>query len=141
LEGDNSKYLLKKYCQTGFCNNLQQINCKNKHVDHSIIRKFYAKSDVGLALFDFTEHHHQKILTKFYEYIQAGLYLVVSDYKCWEDFIKKNDCGMIISPNQLQKGAILFENNLKKIKSRKVKKYSWFTEEKKLFKVYARYLN
>jgi len=114
---------------------------KNKHVDHSIIRKFYAKSDVGLALFDFTKHHHQKILTKFYEYIQAGLYLVVSDYKCWEDFIKKNDCGMIISPNQLQKGAILFENNLKKIKSRKVKKYSWFTEEKKLFKVYARYLN
>ena len=51
----------------------------------------------GIAIFPFTEHYYEKELTKFFEYMVAGLPVVLSHFPTWralvEDFERRRVCG------------------------------------------------
>lgn len=52
----------------------------------------------GLALFPPTDHYMQKELTKFFEYMNAGLPIVCSDFPSWKAFVEKHRCGIAVNP-------------------------------------------
>ncbi|WP_020006385.1 glycosyltransferase [Salinicoccus albus] len=52
----------------------------------------------GVALFPPTEHYKKKELTKFFEYMNAGLPVICSDFPVWKAFIEKYECGIAVDP-------------------------------------------
>lgn len=52
----------------------------------------------GVALFPPTEHYMKKELTKFFEYMNAGLPIICSNFPVWKEFIQKYECGVAIDP-------------------------------------------
>lgn len=52
----------------------------------------------GLALFPPTPHHKQKELTKFFEYMGAGIPILCSDFPVWRDLVAGTGCGLCVDP-------------------------------------------
>src|SRR5699024_8883322 len=52
----------------------------------------------GIALFPPTEHYMKKELTKFFEYMNAGLPIICSNFPVWEKFIDTYQCGIAVDP-------------------------------------------
>src|SRR5690625_7060450 len=53
----------------------------------------------GLAIFPPTEHYRKKELTKFFEYMNAGLPIISSDFPVWKEFMDTYECGIAVDPN------------------------------------------
>lgn len=101
----------------------------------------------GLALFPPTDHYRQKELTKFFEYMMAGIPILCSDFPVWKRFVEKYACGIAVNPlNELEiKCALKYLKENPKI-ARKMgengrkavqEKLNWQLEEKKLIKWYS----
>lgn len=65
------------------------------------IEKYYMDENwlAGIAIFPPTEHYKKKELTKFFEYMNAGLPIICSDFPTWKSFIEKYECGLAVDPN------------------------------------------
>ncbi|HLR01823.1 MAG TPA: glycosyltransferase [Virgibacillus sp.] len=100
----------------------------------------------GLALFPPTDHYMKKELTKFFEYMSAGLPIICSDFPLWKDFMAHYECGIAVDPDKpteianaihyLQMNpdeAIRMGANGKKAV---IEKLNWHHEEKKLIHWY-----
>lgn len=55
----------------------------------------------GVALFPRSPHYERKELTKFFEYMAAGLPVVASDFDAWKNIIEGNNCGVCVDPDDL----------------------------------------
>ncbi len=100
----------------------------------------------GIALFPPTEHYMKKELTKFFEYMNAGLPIICSDFPVWKQFIEKYECGIVVDPyNETEiKTAIetlrndpdlayqMGENGRRAV----VEELNWEVEERKLLRWY-----
>src|SRR5690625_1262354 len=52
----------------------------------------------GAALFPPTQHYMKKELTKFFEYMSAGLPIICSNFPVWQKFMEKHECGIAVDP-------------------------------------------
>lgn len=52
----------------------------------------------GIAIFPPTEHYMKKELTKFFEYMNAGLPIICSNFPVWKEFIDTYQCGITVDP-------------------------------------------
>lgn len=102
----------------------------------------------GVALFPETHHYTRKELTKFFEYMAAGLPVLSSDFPVWKNIVERNDCGISVNPAEYQSlvsaieylsahpdNAIKMGDNGRQAVSLK---YNWGVEEKKLLELYKR---
>ncbi len=119
----------------------------DRFVPFSLIEKRYREGWLaGLALFPFSDHYFKKELTKFFEYMLAGLPVICSDFKAWRDVVEKEGCGICVDPqNEKQVGeavSFLLENpseafELGRRGKRAVwERYNWHIEERKLLGLY-----
>lgn len=53
----------------------------------------------GLALFPPSEHYEKKELTKFFEYMLAGIPIICSDFPVWRTFVERYGCGVTVDPD------------------------------------------
>ncbi|MBU9712944.1 glycosyltransferase [Evansella tamaricis] len=100
----------------------------------------------GIALFPPTEHYMKKELTKFFEYMSAGIPILCSDFPIWKGFVEKYNCGIAVNPNDKEeiKDAIqyLLENENEALqmgnngKEAVVMTLNWKIEEAKLITWY-----
>ncbi|WP_280770553.1 glycosyltransferase [Salipaludibacillus daqingensis] len=100
----------------------------------------------GIAIFPDSEHYRRKELTKFFEYMLAGMPIICSDFPKWKEFIEKYQCGIVVDPNSKEeiKAAIMYlkENPLKAKemgeKGRKavLNELNWEAEAEKLKELY-----
>ncbi|MEW9698211.1 glycosyltransferase [Paenibacillus sp. SI8] len=68
----------------------------------------------GIALFPPTEHYMKKELTKFFEYMNAGLPLLCSNFPSWKEFVDKHKCGITVDPydkEAVSKAIMYLKNN------------------------------
>src|SRR5699024_6459436 len=49
-------------------------------------------------LFPPTAHYMKKELTKFFEYMNAGLPIICSDFPVWKNFVETYQCGIAVDP-------------------------------------------
>lgn len=101
----------------------------------------------GVALFPDTPHYARKELTKFFEYMAAGLPVLSTGFPVWRKIIEENSCGFCVNPaepeavqsavgfllNNPEKRAMMGERGRKAAHER----YNWAVEEKKLLNLYA----
>ncbi|UTR16218.1 glycosyltransferase [Salipaludibacillus sp. LMS25] len=71
-----------------------------KEIDKAYVSKGWL---AGLALFPPTKHYMKKELTKFFEYMTAGIPILCSDFPEWEKFITKYQCGLTVDPYNSKK--------------------------------------
>ncbi|WP_276649698.1 glycosyltransferase [Globicatella sulfidifaciens] len=69
-------------------------------VEREVIDKAYIEKNwlAGLAIFPPTEHYKRKELTKFFEYMTAGIPIICSNFPVWQKFIDRYQCGITVNP-------------------------------------------
>jgi glycosyltransferase involved in cell wall biosynthesis len=138
----------KMYEIAGECKNNLKIEGVDKYVPKAEIDHNYISSRwlAGIALFPPTEHYMKKELTKFFEYMSAGIPIICSDFPVWKEFVETYACGIAVNPNDNKaiKRAIDYlrenENEARKMgengKQFVREKLNWKVEEKKLIEWY-----
>ncbi|ENH96577.1 group 1 glycosyl transferase [Gracilibacillus halophilus YIM-C55.5] len=120
----------------------------DQFVEREAIDRYYVKHDwlAGVAIFPPTEHYKKKELTKFFEYMSAGLPIICSNFSAWEQFIEAYQCGITVNPydeeaikqsieylqNHPQEAKRMGENGRKAV----LEELSWQTQEQKLVQWY-----
>ncbi|AXF56521.1 glycosyltransferase [Salicibibacter kimchii] len=100
----------------------------------------------GIALFPPTEHYKRKELTKFFEYMSAGIPILCSDFPVWKAFIDRYQCGIAVDPQEREaiqdaleylrlypeEAAKMGRNGQKAVRE----ELNWHKEEEKLLQWY-----
>jgi glycosyltransferase involved in cell wall biosynthesis len=70
------------------------------YVPFARIRGAYERGGwlAGLAVFPSTPHYREKELTKFFEYMHAGLPIICSDFPVWRGLVEKEGVGLCVAP-------------------------------------------
>ena len=69
---------------------------EREDIDQAYLEKNWL---AGLAIFPPTEHYKRKELTKFFEYMTAGIPIICSNFPVWQKFIDRYRCGLTVDPN------------------------------------------
>ncbi|MED3655563.1 glycosyltransferase [Heyndrickxia sporothermodurans] len=104
----------------------------------------------GLALFPPTEHYKKKELTKFFEYMSAGIPIICSNFPLWRNFIDKYNCGIAVDPynkNEIKQAIDYLKENpavARRMglngKKAVIDELNWAHEEEKLLRWYEEIL-
>lgn len=143
----------KMYRQAGDKKENLVIEGIDKFIEKEVIEERYLGTNwlAGIALFPPTEHYMKKELTKFFEYMNAGLPIICSNFPVWKDFVETHQCGIAVDPNDdaAIKAAINYlqthpeeakqmgENGKKAV----LEELNWGTEEEKLITWYHELLH
>ncbi len=148
LIGDNKSSYFESLTTIDGFNKVNSIG----RIKKDKVKEYYAKSSIGIALNDYVANvgFHEGSLgnTKVFEYMEAGLPVVATDFKLWKKIIDDGKCGICVNPNNIEeiKEAIEYlitnkkEAELMGQNGRKLveEKYNWKIEENKLYDLYKR---
>lgn len=117
-------------------------------VDFLEVQKIYKEAKIGIAT------HYTKSLdgkgtlgnTKLFEFMEAGLPVICSNYPLWDDIIKKHKCGISVNPKNINevKNAIEYilnnpieaeemgKNGIRAV----LEEYNWGNQELILLEIY-----
>lgn len=66
------------------------------------LAKFYHKSIAGIAVYDYKLNLGNKLgsygTNKIFEYMEAGLPIICTDYELWKDIVERYQCGICVKP-------------------------------------------
>lgn len=119
-------------------------------VTTQMVEAFCEPWTAGLALFPLSDHYYEKELTKFFEYMAAGLPMIVSDFPNWRAIVEESQCGFAIDPENIGEAAAkirwLHENPEEAIamgergRQSIIDKYSWSSQQENLIGLYRNML-
>ncbi len=110
-----------------------------------------AKSKAGLVTFLPLPNHIDSQPNKMFEYMSAGLPIIVSNFPLWREIVDDNQCGLCVDPistiaigdsiqyliEHPKEAEQMGKNGRKAIEE----KYNWSIEERKLFEAYRKLLH
>ena len=120
----------------------------DQFIEKEVIEDRYLQTNwlAGIALFPPTEHYMKKELTKFFEYMNAGLPIICSNFPVWEKFMETYQCGIAVDPyddEAIRKAISYLKNNPEEAKrmgengkKAVAEELNWYTEEQKLISWY-----
>jgi glycosyltransferase involved in cell wall biosynthesis len=120
------------------------------HVPYERIIDTYREGGwtAGLAMFPSTAHYRRKELTKFFEYMAAGIPVLCSDFPVWRALVEGNGCGMCADPADgvaLRKAVEDLIGNPERSKTMGRRgreavsaRYNWANEAASLIRLYER---
>ena len=115
--------------------------------------EFYNNSTIGYVVYDYKLNLGHKLgsygTNKIFEYMEAGLPIICTDYILWKEIIDKYDCGICVEPNNYKQ----IENAIKLLISNKEKAYemgqngikailnefNWVSQEKLYLGIFKKY--
>jgi glycosyltransferase involved in cell wall biosynthesis len=105
----------------------------------------------GLALFPATPHYLEKELTKFFEYMLAGLPILCSNFPAWRDLIEKEQVGLCVPPDDAEQIAAAIawlgshpreaEDMGRRGQKLVLERFNWQAEARKFVEFYGRVLS
>lgn len=100
----------------------------------------------GLAIFPRTPHYVQKELTKFFEYMAAGIPIICSNFPVWRELVAENEVGVCVDPDDIRSirmaiDALTADRNRavemgKRGRDLVSKRFNWEVEGRKLVEFY-----
>ena len=143
--------LLGKFAQSHFGEQVKAMKAFSKvdfvgYVSHTEVYSHLSAADIGLICFHPVKRYQTALSTKLFEYMAAGLPVVISAFPLWKEFLDKNRCGIAVdssSPEEIARKVEFLlqhpqlmremgENGQKMVAQR----YNWGNEERKLLKMY-----
>ncbi len=117
-------------------------------VSHEEVKIQYYHAFIGMALNSAKQVEGEGTLgnTKLFEYMEAGLPVICSDYRLWREIVEKHDCGIIVDPKNTAQIAEAIQTLVKNPeqairmgqngRNAVLKHYNWGTQEKILLDLY-----
>lgn len=112
------------------------------------LQAIYDQSFAGLVTFLPVPNHMDAQPNKFFEYMGAGLPLIVSDFPFWKDLVEKNEIGYCVNPenpkviadaiNKLYLDKARAKEMGTKGRNLILEKYNWENEKQKLLGFYSK---
>jgi glycosyltransferase involved in cell wall biosynthesis len=109
-------------------------------------KELCSKSKIGLIIDQPIENYIDAFATKMFEYMEAGIPFICSDFPKWKEFVRENNCGICVNPNDhyeisnainfLLGNDVIAEDMGKNGKKAVYEKYNWTREEQKLISIY-----
>lgn len=138
-----------------YLNELKQLKGWSKviylgRISHNEVQSLYKKTMVGIACLAYTANVGYKEgslgMLKTFEYMNAGMALICTDFKLWKQIVEKYNCGICVSPYDIENifKAIQYlvdnpsvaremgNNGRKAVEC----EYNWATQEKILVNLY-----
>jgi len=119
-------------------------------VDRTQMGALFASSRVGLVPLHPEANYLESYPTKMFEYMSAGLPVVVSDFPLWRRIVEDAQCGLLVDPmspaaiaeaiNWLLAHPDEAEAMGERGKQAVASRYNWTAEQTKLLDLYARLL-
>lgn len=124
------------------------------HLSYNSLSEFYSHQKIGVVIYDYKFNLGYKLgsygTNKIFEYMEAGLPFICTDYVLWMDIIDKYQCGIYVKPGEVNeiKKAILFlinnpsiaykmgQNGRRAIEA----EFNWKFHENRLLKAYENVL-
>jgi len=116
------------------------------------LRALYRSCVAGLAIYDYKHNLGWKLgsygTNKVFEYMEAGLPLICTDYTLWRDIVDRYDCGVCVQPGSVEeiRAAIRYvltdrarafkmgQNGRRAV----LEEFNWTSEERKYLGVFER---
>lgn len=156
-EIEDIRYTLLGSGDEEYINRLRNLKGWNKvdyvgRVPHNEVKKTLHMSSAGMALNDYVANVGGKRgslgNTKLFEYMEAGIPVICTDFEMWKEIIDRYNCGVCVNPhniNQIVEAIIYIRNNSKiaaemGMNGRKAVEeiYNWDREKEKLVSFYNR---
>lgn len=122
-------------------------------IPHTEVINIYDRSIAGLALHYSNQAKINGTLgvIKIFEYMEAGLPVICSNYRLWKEIIEGYNCGICVDPKDVEaiadaiqylidnpkEAEIMSQNGRKAV----IEKYNWDSQEKQLLELYSRVFN
>lgn len=152
------KYLLAGSVTNEYLNLLKSLPGWNKvsyvgKIPHDDVKDLYSNSVAGMALNYSNQAKGVGTLgnTKIFEYMEAGLPVICTDYILWKEIIDTYRCGIYVDPNNINQIEIAIrfiinnKNEAEKMgragRCAVEEKFNWLSEEKKLLDLYEHLTN
>lgn len=160
LEKLNARYLLMGWGESSYIDSLKNFPSWEKveylgKVTQEDVKKNFKHCVAGLAIVDYSPNANGNVgtlgNTKLFEYMQAALPVICTDFILWRDIITKWECGICVPPDDV--GALchamqylidnpdialkMGANGRKAIRS----EFNWEIEEEKLLSLYESLTN
>ncbi|MEA4964004.1 glycosyltransferase family 4 protein [Lutispora sp.] len=150
---DNIKYILAGNGTEDYMDLLKSLPAWSKvdykgKVPHSEVKNIYSKSTAGIAISYSNQAKEEGTLgnTKLFEFMEAKLPVVCTNYRLWKEIVEGNKCGICVEPKNIKEieNAIRYIiNNPDEVKimgenGRRavIEKYNWEAQEEILLKLY-----
>jgi len=133
-------------------NQMSKVNSFNKvnyvgRLSSENLNKFYSSCGIGMVVLDYKMNWGGRkgtfAVNKMFEYMEASLPIICSDYEMWVDVIEKYNCGLYVRPGNVEeiRNSILYllNNPAKAYKmgqnGRKaiIEEYNWGKVEEKYY--------
>ena len=123
----------------------------DRWVEHEEIVEAYRQPwTCGLAVFSFSPHYCEKELTKFFEYMAAGLPILCSHFPAWRELIEGSGVGMCVDPEdpaaaaaairRLHADPALFQAMSEAGRQASLDRFSWSSQARNLVGAYRELL-
>jgi glycosyltransferase involved in cell wall biosynthesis len=124
-------------------------------IPYSKMKSFYESAIIGLVIYDYKLNLGNRLgsygTNKIFEYMEAGLPFICTDYVLWNEIVTKYNCGICVQPGNLTqiRDAIHFlyanptlayqmgQNGRRAVES----EYNWGLEEKKYISLFNKYVS
>lgn len=112
------------------------------------IQRELEKAKIGLVLLEKNERFSESLPIKMFEYMAAGIPVIATEFKLWENIINESSAGLCLDPkdtNDIIKNIEMLLSNSSLMKQMGdsgrnyvTEKYNWENEEKKLLNLYKK---
>ncbi|WP_423920295.1 glycosyltransferase [Frigoribacterium sp. 2-23] len=116
-------------------------------VSPAVARDLLLESRIGLVAFQPTDAHLNSLPTKLFEYMAAGLAIIVSDFPLWRELLSGHDNVTFVDPldphaiadavARYDRDSELLDRHGRNGRRAALEVFNWCTEEKTLLGLYA----
>ena len=107
---DDVQYYLAGRCTNDYMGRMEKERGWQKVLYYGLIsfdevkNMIYLKARIGLALLGYVLSDKRGTLgnTKIYEFMQAGLPVICTDFNLWRDIVEKYNCGILVNPDNIE---------------------------------------
>lgn len=155
---NNLKYQIVGFIDENYKKQLSERNGFEKlqflgRIPWEELNNFYSKSLIGMVIIDYKLNLGYRrgtyAVNKIFEYMEAGLPIICTDYDLWKEIVDKYDCGICVEPNnakQIEEAIQFLISNKEKAyqmgqNGRKavLLEYNWSTQEKEYLRIFKKY--
>jgi glycosyltransferase involved in cell wall biosynthesis len=120
------------------------------YIDRESLRRVLGDSVAGLVIFSPLPNHMDAQPNKMFEYMSAGVPIIVSDFPLWREIVDGAGCGICVDPGNPEEIAEAIDRLVLDSEAARrmgesgrraiIERYNWPAEEKKLLGAYSKLL-